>query len=745
MRTKSKPDSGRKKKGTARLIRLRYILVASIMVAIAGRIVYCAVGTTVVHADLWNKKANEELQKVIPIPPTRGDILACDGSVLATNLTYYDTRIDFKASSFSREDFLKALGPLSDSLAKYHAFNNSETWRRKLKAEVDKKPEERTSCFPFLYGLSYEQLERLRSFPFFRESKNPNVTGLTVHSRIERKNPYGAMARRSIGGVGERADTTIHGWSGLEAALDSLLFGKPGRARKVPLTHKIENWTDVKPRNGYNLTTTIDINMQDIAENALNEMLKEAEADWGTVILMHVDDGDIKAISNLERDSSGNYIEAMNHAMTRIEPGSVMKAISMTIALEDGFITDPEQMYETPKSGYYYGSNRRGTEIKDTHSPARLPISQFLRYSSNIGVTKLMVPHYEHDLNSFRERVRKIGLLDTFNTGILGEKPPYFPDLDPRRGGKMTLARQTYGYCMMIPPIYTCAFYNALANNGSFVRPRLLKRIQGEGIDSILPVTYIRKQMCSPENAATIRKWLKEVIYEKHGTAPSVKNPYVEAAGKTGTAKIAMEKKKDGKNDPAFKGGYKNSHRYAFVGFFPYEKPEYTCMVVISNPRNPSKHSPDSSSAMVFRDIMLRMYSRSMLGKHSDIKDSKDGPLGNVPILYADNVTADRQASLKKMLGSQKVSRIKAPEKVKGGIPDVRGLSVRSAVSTLEKAGFNVTVSGAGYVTEMSPAPNTAARPGTKVHLTLSAWRSPKVAKKAVAAANKTEKKEKKS
>lgn len=714
--------------GTAQLIRLRYILVATTMVLIAARIVYCAVQTTIVDAEKWNEKANTELQRVVRILPTRGDILACDGSVLATNLTYYDTRIDFKASSFCDTAFLNKLGPLCDSLAKYHSFNNAKEWKKKLKAQISKERKKRSSCYPFLYGLNYMQLERLKKFPFFKSSSNPNVTGLTIHPYVVRKNPYGDMARRSIGGVGETADTTIHGWSGLEAALDDLLYGEPGYARKVPLTHKIDNWTYIKPRNGYNLTTTIDINMQDIAENALTEMLREAEADWGTVILMHVPTGDIKAISNLERDSSGNYIEAMNHAVTRIEPGSVMKAVSMTIALEDGFITNPDQLYDTPKGGYFYGSRRAGTEIRDTHSPAQTPVSQFLRYSSNIGVTKLMAPHYEHDMNSFRERIRQLGMLDSLKTGILGEKPPYFPDIDPQLGGKMTLARQTYGYCMMIPPIYTCAFYNALANNGCFVRPRLLRRIQGNGVDSIMPVTYIRKQMCSPENAATVRKWLKEVIYEKGGTAPSVKNPYVEAAGKTGTAKIAAERKKHGKEDPNYKPGYHNNFRYSFVGFFPYEKPEYTCIVVTSNPHNPTKRSANTTSALVFRDIMIRMYSRSMLGVHGNFSEQEKA-VGATPIVYANT---ENKKELSQMLGTEKVSSIKGPEKKAAGVPDVRGLSVRRAVDILENAGYNVSVSGTGYVTSMTPAAGTAAAPGAKVRLTLSAWRGTKAKPKSV-------------
>lgn len=706
---------------TARLIRLRYVLVASLMVLGAGVIAYCAFHTTVLDRDVWNDKANAELQQTEVIAPIRGNILACDGSVLATNLTYYNTWLDFKASKFSADSMRKYMGPLCDSLAKYHPFHTKQQWEEILSRENDKK-ENRISGFPFLYNLSYSQLQRLRSFPFFNLSKNKNVNGLVAKDKVKRKNPYGAMALRSIGRVGDNGLGKIHGKSGLEAYLDYWLYGKPGRSKKVPLTRKIENWTDIPALDGYDLTTTIDISMQDIVENALNEMLRESDATWGTAILMSVKDGDIKAISNLERDSSGNYIEAMNYAMMRIEPGSVMKAISMTIALEDGFITNPNAMYETPKGGYFYGSNKKDTEIKDTHSPDALPICQFLRYSSNIGVTKLMAPHYENDPNSFRERIRQLGLLDTMKVGIYGEKPPYFPDIDPHRGAKMTLARQTYGYCMMIPPMYTCAFYNALANDGDFVRPRLLRRIQGNGLDSIVPVTHVNKRICSPENAATIRRWLKEVIYEKGGTAPTIQNPYIEAAGKTGSAKIATERKRDGKDDPNFKSKYQNRYHFSFCGFFPYENPEYTCMVVISDPREPNHNQPAKTSAMVFRSIMLRMYSRGMLAARSTRPEVER--TGARPIVYGGSDTDRSRQQLGAMLGTSHMSHVRTHNQVKSGVPDVRGLSVRQAVATLEKAGYNVSVHGAGYVTSMTPAAGTPARRGSRVSLNLSSWRS---------------------
>ena len=706
--------------GSARHIRLRYLLVATLIVVVSGLIVRSAVLTTVVHADKWNDKANKELEKTEIILPTRGDILACDGSVLATNLTYYNAFIDFRASRFMVDEFRKSLDRLADTLAIFHPQRTRDEWYERLNRQINLPDSARTSSFLLLRNLTYDEWQRLKTFPFFRLSRNPNKTGLVVDSHLRRCYPYGDMARRSVGRVGQTdSSSEIHGISGLEYALDSLLYGAPGRARKVPLTHKIADWTDIPPRHGYTLTTTIDIAMQDIVENELNNILRESEAEWGTAILMEVQTGDIKAISNLERDSLGNYIEAQNYALLGFEPGSVMKVPSMVIALEDGFAPDLDKLYDTPSYGYVYGG---GSPIKDSHSPAQLPVRKFLCYSSNIGMTKLVAPHFEEDPNGFRERLRKLGFLDSLKTGIAGERPPYFPTLDKKSGGLVSLGRQTYGYASMVPPLYTCAFYNAVANDGKFVRPRIVSRISSEHFDSILPVTYVRQQMCSPQTARTVRQMLHDVIYEKGGTARNIANDKVEFAGKTGTARVAtVVKKSDRESAPADSAskakGYSNKLRFAFCGFFPYEAPRYTCMVLISNATGRYR-SPAASSATVFRNIALKMFSRGMLGNSSDYHTGET-TVGSRPTVFA-NTSRTRIDNLKSMLGAQAVNRIKSPATGTVGIPDVRGLSVRDAIVALENAGYNVAINGNGYVYAQNPPPGTPGRRGTKVMLTLS-------------------------
>jgi cell division protein FtsI (penicillin-binding protein 3) len=674
--------------------------------------------TTIVHRKEWNDKANKELLKVDTIAPTRGDVLACDGSVLATNLTYYTARIDFRCAKFMAKEFRESLDSLCDTLAYYYPQHNKAGWHDLLSKEINKPEKERSRSFRLLKNLTYEQNQQLKNFPFFRRSRNRNRTGLTSSGEMKRSYPYGDMARRSVGRVGEQANKQIHGVSGLEYALDSLLYGVPGLAKKVPLTHKITNWTDVPPQNGYTITTTIDIAMQDIVENELNDMLTTTEAQWGTAILMEVSTGDIKAISNLERDSTGNYIEAMNRALQGFEPGSVMKTISMVVALEDGFVTNLDEVYQIG-GGYVFGG---GSPIRDTHSPAALPVRRFLEYSSNIGMTKLVAPHFKDDPNRFRERLRQLGFLDRFNTGIAGEHPPYFPHLDIKSGGLVSLGRQTYGYASQIPPLYMCAFYNAVANDGKFVRPRIVKGLSNENIDSVLPVTYVRERMCSADNARKVREMLHEVIYGQAGTAKMLRNDLVELAGKTGTSKIAREVDKNKKTNPndstakAPTGYLDGRYRLAFCGFFPYEHPMFTCMVLISNPA-PQYRGAGYTSGIVFKNIALKMYSRGMFGNSSDYR-TEEATDKSCPLVYA-NTKQSRIESLKGMLGTKVVERIKSPAKT-SGVPNVRGLSARDAVVTLERAGYNVNVNGTGFVSAQTPAAGTPARKGTRVSLKLT-------------------------
>lgn len=710
-----------------RHIRSRYVAISIVLLFVAGLCVVFLLNTTVVHAEEWNRKGRSTLDDTIEVAPLRGEILASDGSILATNLHYYNLRMDFRASRINELKYIQSMDSLADTLAHYYPQRDARGWKEYLSKPLKKAKKDRPRSYLILKHVPFEEVARIKNFPYFRRSKNPNRTGLITERVLLRRYPYGEMARLSIGRVGEtRENPQVRGISGLEQALDSMLYGQPGRATKVLFTRGAHFWTTQPPVNGTTLTTTIDVTMQDILEHELGQMLVECKGEWGSAMVMEVETGDIKAISNLDRDTvsgKGGYIEAMNHIVQAYEPGSVIKIISMLCAMEKGWV-NPNAVYPIGHSYAYAG----GKPIRDTHSPAYLPVSRFIEYSSNIGMTKLIAPHYaDSNLNDFREDLRALGFFDRFNTGMARERPPHYPTLDPKAGGRVSLSRMIFGYATQVPPLYTCAIYNAIANGGKFVRPRLVKAMRlPDGRDSIIPVSYVRERICSEANAKTLREMMHEVVWGQGGTAKGLKNPIVEIAGKTGTAGIALERPrdKDGKlilTSIPFKGGYREGkhNRVAFCGFFPYENPKYTCIVVISDPQGP--YGPAATSGTVLRNFALKLYSRGMLGNTSSLADIS--PVESRPTLYG-STRLTRQETVRGTIGlaGKKVRKLKAPAAAHGAnrVPDVIGLGIREALVTLEEAGLKVNFSGTGYVTTMSPAAGSTVKPGSRINVTLS-------------------------
>lgn len=708
------------------LIYSRFMIISAFMLLVAGLCVAFLLNTTVVCASDWNAKGDSTLADTMLIAPLRGDILADDGSILATNLTYYDIRIDFKSTRIDELDYLESLDSLCDTLARYYPRRTRSEWYKHLHYPMTIAKSKRSRGYSVLRGISFDEVQRVRQFPYFRRSKNPNVTGFSYSPVLQRSYPYGDMARYSIGRVGQTAhDSRVLGRSGLEQALDPLLRGQQGVAKKVLFTRGETFWTVEKPVNGSTLTTTIDITMQDLLENELGQMLVECHGEWGSAMLMEVKTGDIKAISNLDRDTvsrRGGYIEAMNHIVQAYEPGSVIKVISMLTALEDGYARLGD-VYSIGHS-YAYGGGR---PIRDTHSPGALPVSRFIEYSSNIGMTKLIAPRYADNLNGFRDRLRRIGFFDTLHTGMADERPPRYPTLDPRRGGHVSLSRMIFGYATLVPPLYTCAIYNAIANDGKFVRPRLVSAIRTPGgRDSVIPVSYVRDSICSRRNASILRQMMHDVVWGEGGTAKGLRNSVVELAGKTGTAGIALTRPlgPDGKpllSSIPFKGGYREGrhNRVVFCGFFPYDNPKYTCIVVISDPQGP--YGAAATCGTVVRNLSLKMYSRGMLDNSSDfVSEGRSGQ--SVPTLYG-SYRPERSARIRKACNIERAGVLNTAPKSrhrKGTVPDVRGLGIREALVELERAGYLVNFSGTGYVTSCSPAPGSPAKAGSRVNVTLS-------------------------
>ena len=691
------------KKDNRTNILFRYAVTVFLIFLLSAWIVLKLVTNTVVNADRWNAKADSLLTASTSIIPNRGNILAADGSVLATNLNFYTARIDYRAEKFNAKKLRDSINVLSEALALRFPEKTQEEWKKHLLKPLSIEKKKRPRAYKVVSGLSHTDMEEMRRFPYFN-SGNRNRTGLTFEKYMRRFNPYGNMAKRSIGGVGEtRESKEIHGISGLEKALDSLLYGTTGVTRKVHLTRDIKDMAAIPAIPGCDIVTTIDIGMQDIVENELNNVLDTCGAEWGVAVLMDVHTGDIKAISNLELNPNGpGYIEARNRAVMGYEPGSVIKTLSMMIAVEDGIVTDFNEMLPTGSGWAYAG----GRAITDAHHSGAIRVGEVIEQSSNIGMARIITRKYDSDPGGFYSRIKSTGFLDPLNTGIAGEVTPRIDSVPNNRGGRIALSRQSYGYATEIPPIYTLALYNAIANDGKFVRPRLVKELRGT-VDSILPVSYIGNgKACSPKTAEIMRGFLTNVVWGDHGTGRFLRNDVVRIAGKTGTC-YSIE-------NGSYNTGKK---RLAFCGFFPADKPKYSCVVLTFHPTK-NFFGAATTSGQVLKNIAMKLYSRGMLDNQSDYQSTT--PSVDAPTFFASN-SADPYSTLRSPFSIPKKRSIKSPSaKTGSGIPDVRGLSAREAISALESSGYNVAFTGSGYVRSQYPQPGSLVGRGAEIQLTLS-------------------------
>lgn len=690
------------KKESRKNLFFRYGIIVLAILFLSVFILYRLLDNTVLSAKHWNERAEEDYTRVDTIVPVRGDILASDGSVLATNIDMHVLRIDFRTPKFDEEGYRKALPKIADSLAKYFPRRSRKEWADRLASQLKLDDTLRSRSFPLIDKITKDQMMLIKSFPFF--NKISRYTGLYDDPVSVRMRPYGDMARRSIGTLTSCNSRILHGYYGLELALDSLLAGVPGLTKPMILTNMVADWTDVPARDGYNVYTTIDIGIQDLLESTLEKELNECAAEWGSAVLMEVKTGDIKAISNLEispRPGEG-YIESRNRVVMGYEPGSVIKTLSMLIALEDGIVSNLDEAIDINNGKWIY----HGKAIKDHINVPSVPVRRVLEYSSNIGMAKIILRRFEKNPGAFYSRVKSLGFLDPMNVGIAGERRPRFDSLPSTSEGERSLASQAYGYATEVSPLYTASLYNAIANGGAYVRPRLVKRIEGNGIDSTLDVTYVRPRICSESNAAILRSMLEAVVWGDKGTAPKVRSDKVRIGGKTGTAKRIIDRQ------------YVPEYRLAFCGMFPIDNPKYTCMVLIGYPTR-NHFGAQSTSGRVVREVAEGLYARGYLGGFPDY--AKGAVLKNDAPTYRASMDGSRASDVHGRMGLTSHKRIlKAPQTVSGGVPDVNGLPLREAVAMIEKAGYAVAVSGSGHVASQTPAQGSRIKPGETVTLNMT-------------------------
>ncbi|MCH5239244.1 MAG: transpeptidase family protein [Muribaculaceae bacterium] len=700
---------------TRQTVNLRYAIVTLLFLAFGIALVFKLFHTTVLEAGAWNARAEKELSQTVKIAPERGKLLASNGNILACNLKVYDIKLDLRHNKVMGQNPLPwaKIDSLADSLDYYYPRVRNlrqhpdtfakYSWHTRLKKEFEKEPKKRNRSLRIARKKTLEDFARIRNFPYLKDFKG---SGFRLPVYKEERNvriyPYGRMAFRSIGRVNENAETgEFHGYSGLEKDLDTLLYGKPGEAKKVALTSGLSNWVSEPAERGYDILTTIDIDLQDMLEEELLTICRESRAEWGTAILMEVETGEIKAISNIELLGDGTYGEALNRAVLPFEPGSVMKPISLMIAFEDGLVKSVNDHIDCSPF----------QRTSDPHAPNVKSMKQVIEMSSNTGIARVIFRGYSEDPSKFHDRLSSIGFFEPMHSGIAGECVPRIRKLIPKdsRGNNITmtarhldLARQAYGYNTEIPPLYTLSIYNAIANDGKYVRPHLVRSLISEdGRDSVLPLSYIRERICSEETARKVRECIHEVVWGEHGTARAVRDERVKVVGKTGTAY------------PVERGQYNTSkRRYAFAGFFPYENPKYSCMALVLGP---SGTSANRTSGQVVKNVALKMFSRGMLDNKSDFTDKRDQ---GVPTYMASEQF--EASEVDRQLGIKRHKRVRTPGNVPPGlVPDVIGLDAPTAVKILEQRGINVSLKGTGRVVAQSLPVGSTITPGTSITIRL--------------------------
>lgn len=672
--------------------------------------------TTVVRADEWENDAKQTLSQTTDVPPKRGSILADNGNILACNLQVYDIKLDLAHEAVKtpkKKVDWRSLDSLADSLDRYYpmvegldklnaAEKKKHSWHTRLKMQMERKREERNRAIYLVKKGSSHDYDKIMHFPWMNRflKKEPNNRPLYKTERDVRIYPFGEMAQLSVGRVNMDSLRHQHGYSGLERDLDSLLYGVAGEEQLMPLTTGMTKWMTRKPVNGYDVHTTINIDMQDMLEEELKRECEESHAIWATALIMEVRTGAIKAISNLQWIAEeGRYGEALNRAMLAYEPGSVMKPISMMIAFEDGLVKSVNDMVDC--------SPFMGTT--DKHAPPVKNMKQVIEMSSNTGIARVIFRGFGNNPEKYHERLQRIGFFDKFHTGIHEERIPFVPHLTEidRNGNRntmkarqMALARQAYGYNTMVPPLYTMAFYNAIANDGVLIYPRLINSLSDDtGRDST--IRSVEKRICSPQTAAKVRECLREVVVSKHGTGHILDDDRVAIAGKTGTA------------FPLSHGVYDTSfRRLAFAGFFPYEHPKYTMMVLMLTPAG---CGAASSSGMVLKNMALRLYSRGMLDNVSTYTAER---ISSQPVL-ASTSTADLSV-VRRALEVASAKRLSTNTRSKTStVPDVRGYDPVTAINLLETKGLNVRLQGSGHVVGQSIEPGAPIVRGQNITLTL--------------------------
>lgn len=692
------------------VLRVRIAFVITFLVA-AG-VIFRIATIQYVEGEQWRSMGETLGMKVMNVKATRGNIYADDGSLLATSLPFYRLAID----PYLPTDGLykNNIDSLSFLLARYYKDLSPTQYKRKIN---DARKGGRRYLTLNRKEIGYQDKKRMESWPLFREGR---LKGGVIFEKVEKRFlPFSHLGIRTIGSVNADDRGTV----GLEYSFNRQLAGVNGKGLFQKMAgggwKPVYDGTEKRPVDGYDILTTINVDLQDVTESALLKELKRHKADYGVAIVMEVATGKIKAISNLSRNRSGQYYERYNYAIGSQgsrEPGSTFKLASMIALLEETDI----KLTDTLNTGN--GRLEFFDKTMRDHKPGgfgTLTIQEIFEKSSNIGVAKLISHYFGNNPEKFIAYLKQMKLHQPLDFQMVGEGRPYIKDPSDSTWSGVSLPWMSHGYELKMTPLQMLTLYNAVANDGEMVKPMIVQGVmKADKLVEFFDSEIINEKIASKETLEKVRLMMEGVV--ERGTAKNINHSHYKIAGKTGTAKKAKN------------GRYVKEYYTSFAGYFPAEAPRYSCIVVIDNPKGYQIYGSDVS-APVFKEIADKIYSLE-LDMHEIGTEKRTYVTGVFPFIKAGN--REELSMICNELGISNHSKgktewvttavIKDAVYWEGNpvkyeiIPDVRGMTLRDAIYVLENLGLEVKVKGRGRVSTQSMSPGGKIIKGSTIKLSLS-------------------------
>ena len=679
------------------IIRFRILLLALCLAGIA--IVSTALYTMLTEREYWTVVGKRFIKENITIPATRGNIYDCKGRLMAASVPEYHIYMDYvvidkdssarvKAQFWRDSVFNATLDTISEGLARIFPSkvrNHKENikWYRNRLLEGKKRKSHAWRIYP--RNATYIQYKECKELPLFKETSYKG--GFYAKPIMQRKHPYGSLASRTLGSL--RTDSN-KAKNGIELSFDTILRGKDGISHSMKIRDKRVQVIDAEPKDGHDLISTIDVDIQDMAEKTLVAKLKEPSVNGilGMAIVMEVATGEVKAIVNMHRGKDGNYYEMKNSAVSDLmEPGSTFKTASMMLALEEGKATLNTSV-DCHKGIYPMHGRRMKDHNWHRGGYGTLTFSQILEYSSNIGVSRIIDEAYGNNPQAYVDGLRKMGVGIPLNLPFTGKGEPNIPQPNSkiRYWSKSDLPWMSIGYVTQQPVISTLTFYNAIANGGKMVKPKFVKAEMANGqIIREFPTEVLIEQICKPSTLADIQYCLNNVVRIGLGKQAGNGGKLFQVSGKTGTAQVARGRQ----------GYHSGTPRYmvSFCGYFPSEAPKYSCIVCIVKDGLPA--SGGGQCGPVFSQISQYIMTQGFNRNAEELSDSLSV---FTPQAKVNRATDNNNLAI---------------------VPDVRGMGAKDAVYVLKKRGLRVIVQGIGTVKTQSIAPGEPISEGQSIRLKL--------------------------